>query len=158
MKKYNKFLSVLLAVLVVFSAFGVMALAADETCDHVYTSVSVAPTCVEQGYTLHTCGKCGDFYKDSFRDPLGHNWPREYEVKVEASCSVEGLKVRECSRCHATDSVVIHVLEHVDKNGDGICDAPGCGTEVKTVDIFAPFDWLISFFRAFIDWFRAIFA
>ena len=156
MKKFNKFLSVLLAVLFIFSAFGAMALAEDEPCEHVYTSVTVAPTCVEQGYTLHTCGKCGDFYKDSYRDPLGHSWARDYEVKAEASCTEEGLKVRECSRCHATDSVVIPVLDHVDKNGDGKCDK--CGADVKTVDIFSPFEWLKAFFRAFIDWFRAIFA
>lgn len=33
---------------------------------HNYTASVVAPTATEQGYTLHTCSRCSDSYKDTF--------------------------------------------------------------------------------------------
>lgn len=41
--------------------------------EHVYESEVVAPTCEEKGYTLHTC-KCGESYKDTYVNALGHNF------------------------------------------------------------------------------------
>ena len=32
------------------------------------------PTCTEQGYTTHTCTRCGDSYVDTYVDALGHKW------------------------------------------------------------------------------------
>ena len=40
---------------------------------HSYTAAVTAPTCTEQGYTTYTCS-CGDSYKGSYVDPLGHNY------------------------------------------------------------------------------------
>ena len=37
---------------------------------HSYTEKVVAPTTSAQGYTLHTCSKCGTSYKDSYVDKL----------------------------------------------------------------------------------------
>ena len=45
------------------------------TCNHSYTLKVVAPSGTEQGYTLHTCTKCGDTFKDNYttnQDPVGH--------------------------------------------------------------------------------------
>ena len=41
---------------------------------HSYTQVVVTPTCTERGYTTYTCSVCGDSYKGSYVDPLGHNY------------------------------------------------------------------------------------
>ena len=42
-------------------------------CKHKkYISTVVAPTCTEDGYTLHTCKKCGHEYKDSVVTKTGH--------------------------------------------------------------------------------------
>ena len=38
-------------------------------CTHDYTIKVVAPTCTEKGYTLHTCKKCGESYRDSYVSP-----------------------------------------------------------------------------------------
>lgn len=38
---------------------------------HDYRSTVIAPTVTDQGYTLHTCSRCGDNYKDNFTDPTG---------------------------------------------------------------------------------------
>jgi len=54
---------------------------------HRYTDTVTAPTCTEKGYTTHTCA-CGDTYKDSYVNALGHNY-------------VGGV----CSRCGAKQSV-----------------------------------------------------
>ena len=41
---------------------------------HNYESIITAPTCMEQGYTTHTCSGCGDSYVDSYTDALGHSY------------------------------------------------------------------------------------
>lgn len=42
--------------------------------DHTYETEVVAPTCTEQGYTVHTCKGCGDSYKDTYVSALGHSY------------------------------------------------------------------------------------
>ena len=39
---------------------------------HDYAETVVAPTCTEDGYTLHTCGRCGDEKTDAVVGKLGH--------------------------------------------------------------------------------------
>lgn len=36
---------------------------------HNYVSKTIAPTLTEQGYTLHTCRRCGNSYKDNYVNP-----------------------------------------------------------------------------------------
>ena len=40
---------------------------------HAHSSKVVAPTCTEKGYTEYTC-ECGDSYRDSYVDALGHSF------------------------------------------------------------------------------------
>ena len=40
---------------------------------HSHSATVTAPTCTEKGYTTHTCA-CGDSYKDSYVNALGHNY------------------------------------------------------------------------------------
>ena len=64
---------------------------------HDYTDVVTAPTCTEQGYTTHTCA-CGDSYKDTYVDPLGHKMQKT-EAKA-ATCTEAGNKeYYYCNRC-----------------------------------------------------------
>lgn len=138
-----------------FSCFAFAASAADAACEHKYNATAVAPTCAEKGYTLYTCSKCGDFYKDNYTNALGHSYG-EWQTEKDATCSEEGLAQRKCIRCGGFETKTIPVLEHVDANVDGKCDKCGAPVEVKTV--FSPFEWLKAFFKAMIEWFRAIFA
>ena len=39
---------------------------------HDYKEEIVAPTCTEEGYTKHTCTRCGDSYTDNETEALGH--------------------------------------------------------------------------------------
>ena len=65
-------------------------------CEHTYTDKVIAPTCVEGGYTLHTCTKCGDSFSDTETDALDH----DYQVSVVApTCEGKGYTLHACSRC-----------------------------------------------------------
>ena len=57
---------------------------------HTFSDQVVAPTCTEQGYTLHKCTGCSYSTKDSYTAALGHNW-------------VEGTKNYACSRCNQSE-------------------------------------------------------
>ena len=52
---------------------------------HKHNAVVTAPTCTAKGYTTHTCA-CGDSYKDSYTNALGHNYANG-----------------KCTRCGAAD-------------------------------------------------------
>ena len=63
---------------------------------HSYTTKTVAATCTAQGYTLHTCSRCGNNYKDAYTNSLGHS----YTTKVVAPTYTEqGYTLHTCSRC-----------------------------------------------------------
>ena len=62
------------------------------THTHTYTASVVAPTCTEQGYTLHACA-CGDSYKDTYVSALGHDYAEPEYISREEGHSYE------CSRC-----------------------------------------------------------
>lgn len=66
--------------------------------DHRYKESVVAPTCDEQGYTVHECSVCRKLYKDKYVDALGHIWGTATVVK-EATELSEGSMVYVCSRC-----------------------------------------------------------
>ena len=53
---------------------------------HDYKAVVTKPTCTQAGYTTYTCSVCGDSYKGSYVDPLGHDY-----------------KNGTCTRCGAKD-------------------------------------------------------
>ena len=53
---------------------------------HKYVETVTKPTCTEKGYTTYTCSVCGDSYKGSYTDALGHSY-------VGGSCT----------RCGASD-------------------------------------------------------
>ena len=53
---------------------------------HHHNAVVTAPTCTAKGYTTHTCSSCGNSYKDSYTNALGHNYANG-----------------KCTRCGAAD-------------------------------------------------------
>lgn len=63
---------------------------------HQYKTENYAPTCTEEGYTLHRCA-CGDFFRDSITPALGH-----LMVKGAVVAPTEesyGYTLYTCSRC-----------------------------------------------------------
>lgn len=51
---------------------------------HCHTATVTEPTCIDAGYTTHTC-TCGDSYVDSYTDALGHS----YEDGVCTRCGMK---------------------------------------------------------------------
>ena len=67
---------------------------------HSYTAAVTAPTCTAAGYTTHICS-CGDSYKDSYVDALGHSY-------------VGGV----CTRCGAKDPNYKPAVSFIDVPSD----------------------------------------
>lgn len=77
---------------------------------HSYSVKIIAPTCTEQGYTLHSC-ECGDSYKDKYENALGHD-EISHSGQV-ATCSRKGWQdYITCSRCDYTTYQEIDYLPH----------------------------------------------
>lgn len=98
-----------------------------QKCDHEYTAVITAPTCIDKGYTTYTCSKCGDCYKDSYTNALGHAWD-DGTVTEEASCTENGVRTYNCGTCEKQKKETIKATGH--DYVDGICG--GCGAEENT--------------------------
>ncbi len=65
---------------------------------HAYISKDIAPTCTENGYTLHICSKCGNQYRDNYLFADGHD--EVVDAAVAATCTQSGLTAgRHCSTC-----------------------------------------------------------
>ena len=69
---------------------------------HNYESTVIIPTCTEKGYTLHTC-VCGDTYKDSYVDALGHT--EVIDEAVPATCTLSGKT--EGKHCSVCDTIIV---------------------------------------------------
>ena len=82
-----------------------------EAKGHTYKDTVVAPTCTDEGYTEHTCTRCGDSYKDSYTDIVPHRWS-EWRVTVEPTETTGGMKVRTCSVCERTMALDIPPTTH----------------------------------------------
>lgn len=72
--KRKPFCSVALLLVCVFAVFAFTACGnGKDNHTHAYTDTVVKATCTEGGYTLHKCS-CGDEYRDSLTEALGHNY------------------------------------------------------------------------------------
>lgn len=66
---------------------------------HDYVVTTVAPTCVEQGYDLHTCSRCGDAKQENETAALGHDLQ---VTTVSPTCTGGGWDLHQCTRCDYT--------------------------------------------------------
>ncbi|MBO5395855.1 MAG: hypothetical protein J6A97_03130, partial [Clostridia bacterium] len=78
-----------------------------------------------------TCTLCGETDEREVEgSALEHSFTK-YEVTEEAKCGVEGKEISYCDNgCGATDEKEIPALEHIDEDGDYLCDH-GCGHEFE---------------------------
>ena len=86
-----------------------------DATDHDYQAVVTAPTCTADGYTTHTCSKCGDSYEDTYVDKLDHDLVTAYEVVVVGEVNTLH-KVTKCVRegCeHIAEDVTVDTTNSV---------------------------------------------
>ena len=123
--------------------------------EYTYTDQVIAPTCTEQGYTLHTCNEDpARSYQDSYVDALGHDYQEgtctrcgakdpdyvaepeyTYTIQVvEPTCTELGYTLHICnedpSKTYKSDFV--DSIDHVYEDGHCIY----CG---KEEEVFHPF-------------------
>lgn len=78
---------------------------------HQYESVVTPPTCIEDGYTTHTCKVCKDSYTDSIT-PAGDHAFGEWAVIKEATCVEKGSRQRSCIACNVQETEEIEPSGH----------------------------------------------
>ena len=78
--------------------------------DHRHITITVAPTCVDKGYTEHSCADCDLYYVDSYVDALGHDYKEK--ITKEPTCTEKGEKTFTCSRCGDTYKEELDALGH----------------------------------------------
>ena len=84
-----------------------------ETLGHDYDSIVTEASCLEGGYTVHTCARCGESYTDSKTEALGHL--EVIDEAVEASCTETGFtEGSHCERCNEVlkEQAVTETLGH----------------------------------------------
>lgn len=64
--------------------------------EHTYTDKVIAPTCIEQGYTKHTCTVCGESYIDTYTEVADHVYLEEI---VPPACTEQGYTKHTCYYC-----------------------------------------------------------
>ena len=79
---------------------------------HAFLDSTVAPTCTEQGYTLHTCRICGATKQDHFVKANGHSFSSDGVAVKAPTCTEKGEKTVLCATCGQEQSVAIPALGH----------------------------------------------
>lgn len=69
---------------------------------HSYSETVVAPTCKDKGYTLHTCTRCGDSYKDNYVNADTSKHVMVVTENVNPTCVKDGYRIEKCSVCGKT--------------------------------------------------------
>ncbi len=118
MKKSVKALSLILALITLFSMFTV-AVSAEETpaeCEHEFGEwvVNPIPTCDKAGVKTRVCQKDGcKVFETEVVNPIGHSYSQEGTV-VAPTCGSEGYTAYVCAKCSDVKKEDIKpALEHV---------------------------------------------
>ena len=88
---------------------------------HDYTEKVVKPTCGKGGYTLHTCKKCNDSYKDHQTEKLLH-WYGEWTSNGDGTHSA-ACKREDCKHVSKTECAIVEFKQ--DEATRTLC--PVCG-------------------------------
>ena len=88
---------------------------------HDYTEKVVKPTCGKGGYTLHTCKKCNDSYKDHQTKTLLH-WYGEWTSNGDSTHSAT-CKRKDCKHAGKTECAIVEFKQ--DEATRTLC--PVCG-------------------------------
>lgn len=91
--------------------------------EHSYKARVVAPTCTEEGYTVHEC-ECGDSYTTDKTSALGHEFTEYYTAYGRFACS----------RCHSLAPYETGDAESLDftLKEDGTYEVSGIGSVAYT--------------------------
>ncbi len=101
--------------------------------EHDYTEKVVKPTCEKVGYTLHTCKKCQDSYKDQQTKKLLHwygEWTNNGDGTHSAACKRE-----DCKRVGKTECAIVEFKQdEATRTLCPVCGNVSDGTHLKLVE------------------------
>ncbi len=104
---------------------------------HNYTAKTVAPTCVEKGYTEHTCSRCEDSYRDAEIVAGGHT-ASDWIMDAEPAVGVAGERHKECTVCRErleTESIAALEEQTTVESDASEAETPASGTNpAETAD------------------------
>ena len=90
-----------------------------EALGHNYAPTVIAPTCSEEGYTLYSCTRCSDSYKDTYVDKIAHT-PGDAPTCTEPQ------------RCTVCNEIVTEALGHTPGEGPTCTEPQTC---VRCTDV-----------------------
>ena len=109
--------------------------------DHVYNDVVTPPTCVNKGYTTHTCIICKYSFVDSETATTSHVF-KNYVSNHDATCTQDGTETAKCENCDAidtreiADSALGHEFDNYQSDGNATCTENGTETsKCKRCDV-----------------------
>ena len=108
-----------------------------EKLPHSYQSTLKEPTCLNGGYTTHTCAVCEDSYVDTMTDPLGHTYGNDHKCircseKDPAGYTTYTVTVRS-DKGVLIAGVTVDIYVGETKVGSGVTDKDGVvKTEIST--------------------------
>ena len=103
---------------------------------HDYDSVTVPPTCEQQGFVKHTCSRCSRTYADEYVDATGHLFG-EWTVLQYPTASVEGRRQHVCQTCGTTETAEILFSEEGQKFVDNFNNINLADGKIKSSDYYA---------------------
>jgi hypothetical protein len=87
--------------------------------DHTYNAEIVAPTCTEQGYTLHKC-VCGNSYKTDYTSTINHTYTPSV---ILPTCTEKGYTVY---KCVCGNSYTADYTDTIDHTYNAVIVEPTC--------------------------------
>ena len=100
---------------------------------HDYTEKVVKPTCEKVGYTLHTCKKCNDSYKDHQTKTLLH-WYGEWTSNGDGTHSAT-CKRKDCKHVGKTECAIVEFKQaEATRTLCPVCGNVSDGTHLKLVE------------------------
>ncbi|MGM9680807.1 MAG: cohesin domain-containing protein [Eubacteriales bacterium] len=81
-----------------------------EPLGHDYVEQVIEATCYREGYTDHTCSRCGDSYKDEITPVTNHQYSLTY--RKAATCAETGFDLYSCIFCGVSYQQTTPTLEH----------------------------------------------
>ena len=105
---------------------------------HTMTGVEVVipATCTEDAMGYGVCSVCGEAFDDTLAPiagtALGHAFGA-YISNGDSTCVDPGTETARCERCGATDTREGELTDHVDADGDDMCDV--CGAMLNPIMI-----------------------
>ncbi len=103
---------------------------------------AIAPECEKTGLTEGShCGICGEVLTaQQTVAATGHSYIESENVK--ATCTEDGYITYKCTKCNHSYNETIEATDHVDEDGDGICDV--CGNQINEIAIITVLETLVK--------------